>query len=316
MKITNRPKKKVLLMALLGLTGSLALLGGSYAAYTNLAYQRGVVRNGESETIRFTSNYLQTCAAGTGEINYPGRTVLFSDKEKKQETVDIDLEIYNYVSGTKLISEKDITYTLNITLTGNTQNRYKINNTEITDNSYSLSDEFLAGREANSKKYTLTIPGEDIDKVQIIVTAIPDSSLTSVTNGRFLAAVLAPCTGSATNTFTSQGEFIDQLASPTEYSGFNYEISISTGTATGTLIWDEDLEIDTYFLKNLGKSDEEIAAILEKGSLQIPMNQSKGTGDYLIPFYIKNKGNIPDNWDAMKKKITFSAVQTDSGVSE
>ena len=41
------------------------------------------------------------------------------------------------------------------------------------------------------------------------------------------------------------------------------------------------------------------------------MDQPNGTGDYLIPFYIKNKTTIADykDWDAMKdaKVITFKA---------
>ena len=39
------------------------------------------------------------------------------------------------------------------------------------------------------------------------------------------------------------------------------------------------------------------------------MDQTNGTGDYLIPFYIKDKTKIPATWLLMKNLITFSAEQ-------
>lgn len=319
MKFTEKPKKKVLLLAGLGFFALLALIGGSYAAYSRQAYQRGVARNRDGETVCFTSNYLQSCESKS--TNYAGRTILFSQKEKDDGgTLSIPLYIYNYANkNAQMVSQKDITYNLTITFDGGTGTGYNVESksdetVERSGTTYTVKNRTLIGRSARSHEYTITIPAADIDKVKITVTAVPDNL--SVTNYQILAAVLAPCTGAATNTFTYKGDFIDKSASPTEYSGFNYEISISSGAATGTLTWDSKaVEIDTYFLKNLRKTEQEISEILKKGSLTISMDQSNGSGDYLIPFYIKDKSEIPDSWETMETKIHFEAKQSETQTS-
>ena len=78
--------------------------------------------------------------------------------------------------------------------------------------------------------------------------------------------------------------------------------------ADATLTWNTAIvEIDKFFLINLGKSDSEITQILTDGTLTFTMNQTEGTGDYLIPFYIKDKTKIPDKWEDLG--IKFTATQ-------
>ena len=74
--------------------------------------------------------------------------------------------------------------------------------------------------------------------------------------------------------------------------------------------WNKDvLEIDSYFLKSLEKA-ENISDILKDGSLTFTMDQPSGTGEYLIPFYVKDKDKISKKtWGDMKSLITFSATQ-------
>ena len=57
MKLTERLKFKNVICAILAMAGILAVAGGSYAAYTSQDAQRGVVRNRDTEAVRFTSNY-------------------------------------------------------------------------------------------------------------------------------------------------------------------------------------------------------------------------------------------------------------------
>lgn len=45
------------------------------------------------------------------------------------------------------------------------------------------------------------------------------------------------------------------------------------------------------------------------------MDQSNGTGDFLISFYIKDKSKIPENWSDMEKMIQFTATQKHSDYS-
>lgn len=319
MKITDRPKWKRIIIAMICLIGLLAMAGGSFAAYSSQAYQRGVARNRDTETVRFTSNYLQAYANGTNSTNFTGRTIYFGDNQTGNDTLQINLEVYNYANGNEnLVSQKDITYNMTITFAGGGGIGYDVTcdggAVEHSGATYTIKTQTLIGRKANSHSYRLSFPGSDLDKLKITATAVPTSENASVTNNQMLAAVLVPCTGTSTNTFSYSGKFIDESSdtTPVEYDGFNYEISITSGKATGTLKWNPEIvEIDKFFLKNLGKTDAEITAILsmKEPELQIEMDRPNGTGDYLVSFYIKDKTKIPDSWKKMKDYISFTAEQ-------
>ena len=134
-----------------------------------------------------------------------------------------------------------------------------------------------------------------------------------MTNNQILAAVMFPCTSTATSTFRAEGSFIDKTSgAPKDYDAYNYEVSISGGKANAILTWQTDtVEIDKFFLQKLGKTDAEISTILQNGSLEFTMDQSDGTGDYLISFYLKDKDKIPLTWGEMNEIITFKATQVE-----
>lgn len=320
MKLTDRPGWKKGLLVLTGLMVILLAVGVTFAAYTSQDAQRAVVRNQSSERVRFASNYLQTCLNGTGADHYAGKTVLFSADEKAgDQLVTVKIEVYNYMSGnTGLVSERDISYNMTIKLSGGGGQKYSVSKdgTDLGEGTQSGSGEnaavtwtasaTLTGRIPKSNTYIVTFPGSDIDKVKITATAIPENF--SVTNNQMLAAVIAPCTEAKTNIFTYRGNFTDSTTgNPKEYAGFNYEVSISSGKADVELGWNPAIvEIDPFFVTKLGS---DIKYEKEKGTLNFVMDQTAGTGDYLIPFYIVEKSKIPDNWDAMKKIIWVEAVQ-------
>lgn len=330
MRLKNRPKWKRTALTVICLIALLAAVRGSFAAYTSQAFQRGVARNRDSETIRFTSNYMQSCTRGTVPASYAGRTVLFSESDKNKDSLSIDLFVYNYANGnTNLVSQKDITYDLSVSFKGGSgaSSDYKIEESDAASASgtavaegseaevfaYSIKNKTLTGRAANFHKYTVTFPASDLDKLKITAAAIPQEKSASVTNNQILAAVLAPCVGSKTQTFSYDGKFIDESSStkPAQYAGFNYEISISSGTATATVKWDASIvEIDQFFLKN-NQLTEQAGSEKNWKEVTLTMNQSNGTGDYLIPFYIVKKESILETWEwaDMKKVITFSAEQ-------
>ena len=221
--------------------------------------------------------------------------------------------MYNYTDGnTNLISQRDITYDLTISFSGGGENGYSISTDAGTvsgsGTKFQVKDLTLTGRTARSHKFNIHFPGSDLDQVKITVTAVPRNL--SVTNGQKLAAVISPCVGTATATFSSEGKFVyDTNANPTDYDGFNYEISISSGEATAVLEWNPDvLEIDQFFLStnNLTPS----SGITHSGWKQITMkmDQTKGEGDYLISFY-KNTSTIPATWGEMNSNISFTATQ-------
>ena len=306
MKITQKPKWKMILIAALCLIGILALAGGSLSIYNNQAVQRGVARNKDNESARFSSDYLQACANGTE--TYPSRTITFSSDTTGDQIFDI--HVYNYANGNEnLVSQKDITYTMTIRFEGGTQGSYTVtygkDQSMTTDQNLTctVSNMTLTGRTPQQHTYSITIPAADLDKVKITATAVPSS--VAVTNNQILAAVIVPCTGTSEETFSYKGVFTDASeGSPQDYDGFNYEVSISGGRATATLTWKNDIvEIDQFFLKKLSDPT------LSEGKLIFTMDQSAGTSDYLIPFYIKNKNNIPAGWPGMNSIITFKAEQ-------
>ena len=82
LKIT-REKKNI--AVILGLAAVFLISLGAYAAYTNQAFLRGVLRNNYSETVRFSSNYLQLCgpAARAPRSQSPESLIPSSARTKK-----------------------------------------------------------------------------------------------------------------------------------------------------------------------------------------------------------------------------------------
>ena len=311
MNLSEKPNKKRTAVMGICLVGVLLLVIATYAAYTRQAYQRGTARNRDTEIVSFTSNYLQLYTTGTLGNAYVAKNIVYGTDEKKKESVSFDIHVYNYANGnTSLVSQKDITYTMKIEFKNGAGKGYKVESdkTSITpDNNVCEIKKTLIGRTANEDVFTVTFPGNDIDTLQITATAIPDK--VALTNNQFLAATLVPCTTASKVTFRAEGIFLDkEEGEPKQYDGFNYGISISSGAADAVLIWNPDVvEIDKFFvekLQNLITSKD-----LAKGELRFTMDQSNGTGDFLISFYIKDKSKIPENWSDMEKMIQFTATQ-------
>ena len=311
MNLSEKPNKKRTAVVGISLIGVLLLVIATYAAYTRQAYQRGTARNRDTEIVSFTSNYLQLYTTGTSGNAYVAKNIVYGTDEKKKESVSFDIHVYNYANGnTSLVSQKDITYTMRIEFKNGAGNGYKVESdtTSITpDNNVCEIKKTLIGRTANENVFTVTFPGNEIDTLQITATAIPEKD--ALTNNQFLAATLVPCTTASKVTFRAEGIFLDKAeGEPKQYDGFNYGISISSGAADAVLTWNPAvLEIDKFFvekLENLVTSKD-----LANGELKFTMDQSKGTGDFLISFYIKDKSQIPENWSDMEKMIQFTATQ-------
>lgn len=314
MNLSEKPNKKRTAVMGICLVGVLLLVIATYAAYTRQAYQRGTARNRDTEIVSFTSNYLQLYTTGTSGNAYVAKNIVYGTDEKKKESVSFDIHVYNYANGnTSLVSQKDITYTMKIAFKNGAGKGYKVESdkTPITpdnNNVYEIK-KTLIGRTANEDVFTVTFPGNDIDTLQITATAIPDK--VALTNNQFLAATLVPCTTASKVTFRAEGIFLDKSeGTPMQYDGFNYGISISSGAADAVLIWDPAvLEIDKFFIEKLDTQQLITKDDLANGKLEFKMDQSNGTGDFLISFYIKDKSKIPDNWSDMEKMIQFTATQ-------
>ena len=314
MNLSEKPNKKRTAVVGISLVGVLLLVIVTYAAYTRQAYQRGTARNRDTEIVSFTSNYLQLYTTGTSGNAYIAKNIVYGTDEKKKESVSFDIHVYNYANGnTSLVSQKDITYTMRIEFKNGAGNGYKVESDKTsippTNNNVYEIKKTLIGRTANEDIFTVTFPGNEIDTLQITATAIPDKA--ALTNNQFLAATLVPCTTASKVTFRAEGIFLDKVeGEPKQYDGFNYGISISSGAADAVLTWNPDVvEIDKFFVEKLKQKKLITRENLEKGELKFTMDQSNGTGDFLISFYIKDKSQIPENWSDMEKMIQFTATQ-------
>ena len=312
MNLSEKPNKKRTAVMGICLVGVLLLVIATYAAYTRQAYQRGTARNRDTEIVSFTSNYLQLYTTGTSGNAYVAKNIVYGTDEKKKESVSFDIHVYNYANGnTNFVSQKDIAYTMRIEFK-NAAGRYKVESDKTsitpTNNVYEIK-KTLIGRTANKNIFTVTFPGNEIDTLQITATAIPDK--VALTNNQFLAATLVPCTTASKVTFRAEGIFLDKAeGTPMQYDGFNYGISISSGAADAVLTWNPAvLEIDKFFVEKLEQQKLITSKDLTNGELKFTMDQSNGTGDFLISFYIKDKSKIPDNWSDMEKMIQFTATQ-------
>ena len=312
MNLSEKPNKKRTAVMGICLVGVLLLVIATYAAYTRQAYQRGTARNRDTEIVSFTSNYLQLHTTGTSGNAYVAKNIVYGTDEKKKESVSFNIHVYNYANGnTSLVSQKDITYTMRIEFK-NGAGRYKVESDKTsitpTNNVYEIK-KTLIGRTANENIFTVTFPGNEIDTLQITATAIPDK--VALTNNQFLAATLVPCTTASKVTFRAEGIFLDKAeGEPKQYDGFNYGISISSGAADAVLTWNPAvLEIDKFFVAKLDTQNLITKKDLANGKLEFKMDQSNGTGDFLISFYIKDKSKIPKVWSDMEKMIQFTATQ-------
>ena len=69
------------------------------------------------------------------------------------------------------------------------------------------------------------------------------------------------------------------------------------------------MEIDKFFVEKLETQNPDTSKDLANGELKFRMDQSNGTGDFLVSFYIKDKSQIPENWSDMEQMIQFKATQ-------
>lgn len=309
--------KKIYIVAVLLIFTALLAVGMSGASYLNQSYKRGVVRNRDEEAIRFTSNYLSLTTKTEDNqetASYAGRIITYP--EDASGLLSCEIDVRNYIPGSaNLINEYSITYNFQVTLINATPgNKYVLDNQpeiEVGEDgkcSFTLENQILQGRSKNKKTYTIYFYPEDLNKISMKVTAIPEN--TAYTGNQFLAASIYPCTKSETQPFSCVGRFADQSSgeNPSAFDAYNYEIVLANGRAQVTLKWDENLyEIDPFFLDKLG-SDNIINR--SENTLVFIMDQTEGNGSYIIPFYKEDKEACNQlSWEEMSKKITISAEE-------
>lgn len=329
MKNNNKYHGLTLILVIIGL--GICLVGGAYAAYNSLAFQRGVVRNRDSEEIRFTSNLLKTIIPSENATSNNYETVLypFSEQTSENKELSIQLKIANYLlTNEDKISEKDIVFDLIITLSNQQEDGvYTLNGNTIINGSVTVPGVTLKGRKANSVQYNIGFKGIDLNKLTITIEAKPTSASSASLGRRILAANICPCTNSQVNPLSCTGTLLKNSGNPSSYYGYNYEVSISSGKAHVSLSWNSTyFKLDPYFLEKLknrsGNLDgslkingEDYVYNRDSGTIEFIMDQTQAEDDYIITFYpiVEKKAElieyIKDNWDELNQLLSVNAKE-------
>lgn len=283
--------KKGLIALSLAAAALVAAAGVSVAIYTNQTYQRSVVRNRDSEGIRFSSDKLYQCNGipqDPQKYHYP--------MGKSQTTMTF--QVCNYDQGkSTLINKNTIDYS--ITFSGIGDGVTLSRNGQMIGNESTSS---LQGAKYSVDTYLITLPDElkdNYDGIEITVQVTPLTP--ALTQETYLAATLIPTPYGSAQDFSVKMEYPDQRTAISKVAAYNVLVT-ATGSGTARIQWDPAvLTIDPFFLKAV-KVEE------NNGSVEIPMDSMEKTGSYLITFYNKNfKG---DSWESLGISVAKVPPQT------
>ena len=274
------PKRKLLLSLILLLLAVATAVGGTVAIYTSQVFQRSVVRNRDTEAIRFSSDKLYRVA--DSEENAKKYYFPMSPEQKK-----MSFTVCNYdQSKNTVVNPQALEYNIEFQIANGTDgSEYEI---QKNGEKVSLTDPpsgSLAGGRRSTDTYTITFDEKDYNKVEVTVTVTPkDPALTKNTK---LCATLIPIKYATTQGISLGWTWIDGDA-------YNVTVSISGGEDDVVITWKNDkLDIDPFFLNKMKALDGTAFTQNENQStLTIHMNSEDDTGAYQFQFY--NHG--PKTW--------------------
>lgn len=288
-----KQKKPVLALCLAG-AALVAVVGGTLAIYTSQVFQRGVVRNRDSDTIRFSSDILARVSANTD----PQASYYPVDSEQEQPSIRFTVCNYDQKNST-LFNEEDLYYEITFHLKNGSGSSYTIESPygteELKSDSLTLKNCCLTGGERSTDTYTFHFPKLDPEasqNLELTVTVTPSEP--SLTHGTILTGTLIPIPYGATQGFHARLEFPDSSRDiPEKFAAYNVLVSVTGGKGTVEILWDSDLlDIDPFFTPKGSQK--------ENGKMTIPMDAANETSAYLIPFYNKTPDTL--EWDGWLKR--------------
>ncbi|MGN1120514.1 MAG: hypothetical protein ACI4Q4_09150 [Oscillospiraceae bacterium] len=267
---------------------------GVFAAYTNLNSVKRVVSTQGGGGTAFSSNYLNLVAMHSD--TYALKNISFTETG---DTAAFEINVCNYVhNNPSKVNEKDITYTLNLTLVDDEGAVISSDFSGLAVSDGTLAFSFSAGKCVISGRtltggtksidpFRITVPREFIDTVGMRVVAEPDSASYQYTDNSKLGRIFNFTEFNASSV-TWTGSFTESTTDG--YDGFNYVIR-GQGKGTVTLEWDaQNLEISRVFLENNG-----IAVTESGGKKQFTIDVDSNTRSrYEIQFYKTESGVYTD----------------------
>lgn len=260
-------------------------VGGTAAIYTSQVFQRSVVRNRDTEAIRFSSDKLYRVAQGTPLQKY------FYPMSQNQTTMSFIICNYDQGKNT-IVSEKDIDYTVKFSLPDGTNVfDYTVNSTSAVSGSLTINGS-LKGAKRSADTYTIDFGDNAYADTQISVTVVPTDL--SLTKNTVLQGTLIPIEYATAQGVNVSYDFTDSTrpnGTPDKFDAYNLSVSITGGEGDVVISWDaSQLDIDPFFKEKgtIGTGENGYT------TLTVHMNSENATGNYLIQFY--NHNEIKPSW--------------------
>lgn len=302
-------KKRTKLIAVyLLLIAVVAVIAYSLAAYTNLSSAKRVVTVRGSEQY-FTSDIL---------LQYDNESTLQSRVKsfgKNDKTRTFSVKVSNHLQNdTTKYDKKNITYNFQVELVDSDgkivtdsklQSACKVDNNELKDGKYTKSETFKGGA-AQDETYQIILTGDEILQYRIKITADPKSSRSEYKAlGRLILLAIDSTTTNWTGSFLATEQ--DAVNKDKTLSLLNYRI---TGYLEEdcTLTWDSSkVEIDKWFLEQMGISDEPTADKDGKKSVRLHLGAAGTPQQYTIQFYRTYAVNDlkKEDWKIIQSYVQF-----------
>lgn len=286
-----------------------AAVGGTLAIYTSQVYQRAVVRNRYNDVVRFSSDKLLLVGQGT-----PASVVYYPVTENQ---TSLTFRVCNYdQSKSTLVSESDISYTINFTTQNGTEGfPYTVSCNGSDKEALTSFHHRLQGGKASANTYTVSFSQNDYLNLKLTVTVTPDDL--SLTRNNILTATLIPIAYGTTQQFQVKREFPDSLRKkedgnplkPTDLDAYNVLVTATGGDGDVCISWDPSkVEMDRFF-----RSRDIIKSITQDGAkwkAVLHMNSADETASYLIPFYNPNSTD-PEwtDWNDLDQCIQVTVAE-------
>ena len=307
MRKAPAPKGKLTLSLILLLAALAVAAGGTVAIYTSQVFQRSVVRNRDSEAIRFSSNKLYRVADGTPLQLY------YYPMSKYQTTMSFTVCNYDQSKST-VVSEKDIGYSVTFSIPEGTNTfDYTVNGTSSVNGKLTIDSKPLQGAKRSSDSYTIDFGSHAYADTKISVTVTP-TDLT-LTKNTVLQATLIPIEYATTQGVTVKSEFTDSTrGTPNQFAAYNLSVSISGGKGNVVISWDaSQLDIDPFF-KTKGTDGTDPNTGYD--TLTVSMNAEDETGAYLIQFYNHNSAKPTwKAWDQLPITVELKTSDTETTIN-
>lgn len=289
MKKSNSTKKLICSLAFLLLVIGTAI-GGTAAIYTSQVFQRSVVRNRDSEAIRFSSDKLYRVMDGNLTLKkyyYP-----VSSGQKSMSFM-----VCNYdQSKNTVVNKNNLEYDIKFDVKNGTSDfEYDINGSKLDNNGTLILSSSLPGGKRSTDNYTVNFSENDYNKVEVTVTVTPKDL--SLTKNNVLYATLIPIVYATTQGVSLDWEFTDgNDYKPYEVDAYNVAMSISGGEDDVVISWENDkLDIDPFFQKEIVDSGGTLTTAENKSTLEFNMNSEDNTSSYHLRFY--KHGVDSYNWN-------------------